>query len=697
MVRIISRLLFCLAVLGTAALLGEAFAQQTEVNETAWTPARLSYTDGEVSFWRSGAADWSRAVINTPLAPGDELATAPRGTLELQLSPRSFVRAWSETHLGLSSQEPDFLQFKVTAGHASFDLRALDPGETVEVDTPNAAITIEHPGYYRVEIAGERTSIITRRGGRATVTPASGGSIAMLPSEELLVEGSDATQATSYAAPPKDEWDRWNYTRTNSLLEAVSARYVPPGTLGVDELDRYGAWRVVPEYGPLWIPTSVPAGWVPYSTGSWIMDPYYGWTWVSSMRWGWAPFHHGRWVFVDRYWAWSPGPVVARAVYAPALVAFLGTPPVGVGVSTGAPLVGWVALGWGEPCVPWWGPVGFAHRPWWGGWGGPRVVNAVVVNQTTVVSVQNITLYRNTTVANAVVVVNHERFGRGPITEARVRRADVRTLQPLHTGVPIQPTAASWAATSSRGARPSDAVLRRPIVATRSPRPLAGPSVASGTRPAPAAAVPPATRIVSVTPSAPATALPRPAFGESPGERGMSDRGTLPRPPQKPASQAKVPDQGGTRAASIRNAPLPAPQGSPAGRPASGGGEPLARQPVPPVTTQNVQQAPAKAPAGASGGTPTPGSKSGPSAASTPVGPGPSRPASPQVPAAGSGYHGGAVPSGSPPPASQAVPKQYGGKSPLPGEPANKLAPHRAEAAPPKVQKPSAGQPAQKQ
>ena len=169
--RIIRNLLLCLAMLGTTSLLGEAVAQETEVNDAARTPARISYTDGEASFWRPGAPEWSRAAINTPLAPGDELATSTRGTLELQVGPRSFVRAWTDTQLGLSSQEPDFLQFKVTAGHASFDLRALDPGETVEVDTPNSAITIDHPGYYRVEIAGERTAITTRRGGRATTGP----------------------------------------------------------------------------------------------------------------------------------------------------------------------------------------------------------------------------------------------------------------------------------------------------------------------------------------------------------------------------------------------------------------------------------------------------------------------------------------------------------------------------------------------
>src|SRR5205807_5987567 len=42
-------------------------------------PPRLSYLDGDVSFWRPGAQDWSPAGVNIPLAPGDELYTAHQG------------------------------------------------------------------------------------------------------------------------------------------------------------------------------------------------------------------------------------------------------------------------------------------------------------------------------------------------------------------------------------------------------------------------------------------------------------------------------------------------------------------------------------------------------------------------------------------------------------------------------------------
>src|SRR5262249_16263831 len=148
-------------------------------------PARLSYVDGEVSFWRPGATDWAPAQLNTALAPGDATYTGNHGNLELQVGARAFVRSWGDTQLGLVNQEPDFLQLKITAGHVSLDLRTVEPGRTVEVDTPAAAFTIEAPGYYRVDVSPERTSFITRRSGRATMTPVGGTAVAIAPSEEV--------------------------------------------------------------------------------------------------------------------------------------------------------------------------------------------------------------------------------------------------------------------------------------------------------------------------------------------------------------------------------------------------------------------------------------------------------------------------------------------------------------------------------
>ena len=162
-------LAICMLAGLSAAAQGTAPPEPPQSEVIGPTPPRLSFVDGQVSFWRPGAQDWAQAQLNTAIAPGDQLYTGSPGNLELQTGPRAFVRGWANTQIGLESLEPDFLQFKITTGHASFDLRTLEPGHTVEVDTPNAAFTIDHPGYYRVDVTGERTSFITRRAGRATV------------------------------------------------------------------------------------------------------------------------------------------------------------------------------------------------------------------------------------------------------------------------------------------------------------------------------------------------------------------------------------------------------------------------------------------------------------------------------------------------------------------------------------------------
>jgi hypothetical protein len=546
--RIIQIILAFGLLTSVASLAQAADTPGSQESAIGLTPPRLSFTNGEVSFWRPGAQDWSQAQVNTPLAPGDLLYTGSPGDLEAQIGSRAFVRGGPNTQLGLENHEPGFLQFKVTTGVASFDLRTVEPGRTVEVDTPNAAFTIEHEGYYRVDVTGGSTSFITRRGGQAIVTYPGGEAFAVEPSEDVVIEGTERPQVTSYAAPQLDEWDKWNYARTEYLLDAVSARYVSPGVYGVDDLDLYGTWRIVPNYGAVWVPSAAPSGWVPYSTGAWVHDPYYGWTWVDTEPWGWAPFHYGRWVFVNGFWAWAPGPVVVRPAYAPALVAFFGGPSATVSTGVG-PVVGWVALGWGEPCVPWWGPANFRHRPWWGGWGGPRVVDNVVIRSTTVVNVQEIKIYRNARERNALVVVKENHFGRGLITSARVTKVEGKSLKLIHNGPPVAPTPESFVPREKRGVRPAEKILERSVVATRPPQGRTRPAVGREQSAGPGRVPAPPPHIVSAPQHREtAPAMHRPSYGQKGVERRPTDRARPPAPPKteglrhpEPASQGPRP------------------------------------------------------------------------------------------------------------------------------------------------------------
>ena len=325
---------------------------QVPADSTDVTPPRVSYINGQVSFWRPGAEDWAPAKLNTPLAPGDVLYAGPDGNVEIQIGPRAFVRAAEGTQIGLDNQEPDFLQLRVTGGLAALDVREIAASHTIEVGTPNAVFTIEQAGFYRLDVEPDSTTFRTHRGGVATMTPAGGAPTQIAANQQAVVTGVESPRVESGAAPALSAWDRWNYERTDYALRATSARHVPREVYGAEALDQHGSWRTEEGYGAVWAPAGVPAGWVPYSTGRWIWDPRFGWTWLDDAPWGWAPYHYGRWVFVRNYWAWAPGPVVVRPVYSPALVVFLG---VGVRVGVGVRPLCWAPLAWGEPLVPWWG------------------------------------------------------------------------------------------------------------------------------------------------------------------------------------------------------------------------------------------------------------------------------------------------------------------------------------------------------
>jgi hypothetical protein len=572
------------------------------------TPARVSYINGEVSFWRPGAQDWAPATLNTPLAPGDLLYTGPSGNVEIQAGPRAFVRAAEGTQIGLDNHEPDFIQLRVTAGHAAVDLRELAPGNTVELDTPNAAFTIERTGYYHVDVEQDSTTFTTHRGGTATVTPAGGTATPIPPNQQLVVTGTDSPPVATGTAPALTAWDRWNYQRTDYLVQPANTRYVPPAVYGAEALNQYGSWRTVETYGTVWVPAGGPPGWVPYSTGRWIWDPRFGWTWLDTAPWGWAPYHYGRWVFVGDYWAWAPGPVVVRPVYAPALVVFLGGGVAVVGVDR--PLC-WAPLGWGEPVIPWWGRPGFVGVASWGGWGGPRVVNNVVVNRTTTINVTNITVYKNVNVTNAVVGVPADRFGQGQVQPTRISQAEVQQLTPVRGGLQVRPAAAGVMPASGPAVRPPAAIQARAVVATHRPHDFTstlrehGLAATTAAVPAPAPRlVPPPRRMVT-----PANATGVPGAGPvrapsvAPGPAGPAAPGQAQRKDNRPIAnaergqqQAPAPARPAPEAMPSRHTPPPPPPPPTAQNGASQHGREKAR-PVPRASRSTPSPVPGERPA----------------------------------------------------------------------------------------------------
>jgi hypothetical protein len=364
----------------------------TQENAPAESPpnrvARISFLKGRVSYLRAGLNQWSEAGLNFPVTTGDRIYTDTDSRAELQVGSAT-VRLSDSTDLTMTNLNDQIMQLGLTQGTIRLSVYRLRAGGTVEVDTPNGALTMQ-PGSYRVDTAPDGSStLVTVNRGSLEIT---GGEISqtLQAGEAAKLIGQNPINVESVPMLEPDDFDRWCEQRDKHLSSSRSGKYVSPDIPGYDDLDDYGSWQDNADYGPVWFPAGVAVGWVPYRFGHWAWVAPWGWTWIEDEPWGFCPFHFGRWVHIGVAWGWVPGPIAVAPlfpVYAPAFVAFLGGPGFSVGFELGGVgLAAWFPLGPGEPFFPWY------H------WGGDylRVVNITNVrNVTNITNITNITDIRN--------------------------------------------------------------------------------------------------------------------------------------------------------------------------------------------------------------------------------------------------------------------------------------------------------------
>ncbi len=315
---------------------------------------RVAELAGEVFLAPQDAPEqWSSIGLNYPVAAGDNLWVGDGGRAEIDFGAGQF-RLGGNTNLHLSRLDDGQFALFVAQGRVSVRLRFLEPGETAYIDTPNAQIVLTRPGLYGFEVSEDRqyTQLVVREG-EANVQTA-GALQQVLPGQTAAVEGAEPRFADVRNGIGSDNFDAWVANRDRRYENSRAGNYVSPQMVGAADLDAYGTWARVPEYGAVWYPNDVAPDWAPYRYGNWTDVGAWGPTWVDYAPWGYAPFHYGRWSYIRGRWGWSPGAYVARPRWAPALVGWTGGPGWGISVSAGAPVYGWVPLAWGEPYRPWW-------------------------------------------------------------------------------------------------------------------------------------------------------------------------------------------------------------------------------------------------------------------------------------------------------------------------------------------------------
>lgn len=78
------------------------------------------------------------------------------------------------------------------------------------------------------------------------------------------------------------------------------------GSYYLQDLDSYGEWIHIDNYGNVWRPYAV-NDWMPFDNGHWTYADG-NWTWVSYEPFGWIVYHYGDWYDDPFYgWVWIPG------------------------------------------------------------------------------------------------------------------------------------------------------------------------------------------------------------------------------------------------------------------------------------------------------------------------------------------------------------------------------------------------------
>lgn len=447
--------------------------QQGDQPDAPGRAARLSLVQGNVTFQPGSVDDWVPATLNRPLTTGDRLWTDTGARAELNLGSAA-VRLNARTNLSIINLDDRTAQFQLSLGTMSLRVRRLADDEVVEIDTPQAALSVLRPGEYRIEVNEQGdTTIVGVRGGQLEAT--AGQAMTINPREQVRIMAGAGDGAPPVVDrrdnPPADPFEIFCEDRDRREDTSQSAKYVSRDMPGYSDLDANGGWRDVPGYGPVWTPAGVPPGWAPYRYGHWAWIQPWGWTWVDDAPWGYAPFHYGRWVNVGGAWGWVPGPVVVgvRPMYAPALVAFVGGPRFGVAIGIGGgAAVGWFPLGPREVFVP-----GYAYSPAYVE--RVNVTNTVIVNRAvfTNVNVTNVT-YVNRSVPGAVVAVSNEQMISGRPVGAiavRVPAGVVEHEQVTHFAAVAPQREAVLGGRAPAGFAPPASVMNRTVVTRNAPPP----------------------------------------------------------------------------------------------------------------------------------------------------------------------------------------------------------------------------------
>ena len=99
-----------------------------------------------------------------------------------------------------------------------------------------------------------------RFGAAAARLPAAATSYVVVAGQLARFTGTDQLNHEIDQIPNRDDFDNFAFQRDEREDHSESANYISPEMTGASDLDEYGHWRYVADYGPVWTPVAVAPG-----------------------------------------------------------------------------------------------------------------------------------------------------------------------------------------------------------------------------------------------------------------------------------------------------------------------------------------------------------------------------------------------------------------------------------------------------
>ncbi len=282
-------------------------------NSPAVTVGRVYAIEGELLSYVPAENDWVAAVRDTPFQTGDAFYSGDNSMAELIIPNGTWIRIGGNTQVQFVALDRNLAEMDVAAGMARFYNKSSST--VIKATSPFGYVLVDPGAVFDFYVGDSSVEVVAVRGTVSFVHAATNSRYNVsVGSPSILADQSRVSSGEGTVDP---DWDNWNRGRESFWMGKAraggrSVGYLPPSLQSeAYALEENGRWESVPYEGTerwFWRPTTISAGWSPFTTGRWT-DWNGDQTWIPEEPFGYVTHHYGNWIYARNNWYWAP-PVV---------------------------------------------------------------------------------------------------------------------------------------------------------------------------------------------------------------------------------------------------------------------------------------------------------------------------------------------------------------------------------------------------